>query len=116
MGKLLYLLTFIGSLDQMYYDASDTSRRALLETTMLKTELEDLQDDVEKEVYQASGLTKDDLAYAAYAYPLVAGKLSSKPFKNFKYQLSTGFVIRPELEYSFRSKDRSAFVFLIKEF
>lgn len=116
MGKLLYLGIFLASLDPTYERASDETRRALMETDMMKTELRQLQDDAEKQLFNYTGLTKDELAYAGYAYPLFAGKVSTKPFKNFKYETQSHFTIIPELEYSFQDKRSTVFLSIIKEF
>lgn len=116
MGKILYLMAFVGSLNPTYQEASDTSRRALLETSMMKDELKQLQSGVERTLYNYTGLRKEDVVYAAYAYPLFAGKVSSKPFKNFKYVTHDHWVIRPELEYGLWNKEYSGMVILIKEF
>jgi hypothetical protein len=116
MGKGIYILIFLASLDPKYQEASDTSRRALLETQMMKDELKQLEDDAEKRLYHYTGLHKEDLVYGAYAYPLIAGKVSSKPFKNFKYETSGHWVLRPELEYKFSDQSYSAVLVLLKEF
>lgn len=116
MGKLLYLGIFLASLNPTYEAASDSSRRALLETDMMKTELESLQNETERTIFQYTGLTKDDLVYAGYAYPLLAGKISTKPFKNLKYETHNKYTIRPEIEYGIYSKEFSAVLVLTKEF
>lgn len=116
MGKLIYLMTFLGSLDPTYRDASDTSRRALLETQMMKDELRVLETEADKELYIYTGLHKEDLVYAAYAYPLFAGRLSSKPFKNFKYESKDHWIVRPEIEYVFQDHSSTAMLIFIKEF
>lgn len=116
MGKLIFLGLFLASLDPTYREASDVSRRALLETSMMKQELKTFQDEAERRLYQYTRLTKDELAYAAYAYPLFTGKVSTKPFKNFKYTTESHWTFRPELEYGIYSKETSAFVFVTTEF
>lgn len=116
MGKLLYLGIFLASLNPEYREASDVSRRALLETSMMKEELKQLQSSAEKSLYRYTGMDKEDLAYFAYAYPLLAGKISSKPFKNFKYVTREKWVFRPELEYGIYNHDYSINLILIKEF
>lgn len=116
MGKLIYLTIFLASLDPKYEEASNVSRRALLETEMMKKEMSQLKTKAERKVYDKTGLTPNDLAYAAYAYPLVAGKISSKPFRNFKYVSEEKYILRPEIEYDLWSKDYSIMLIIIKEF
>ena len=116
MGKGIYILIFLASLDPRYQNASDESRRALLETQMMKDEMKQLELDADKRLYQYTGLHKEDLIYGAYAYPLIAGKVSSKPFKNFKYETHDHWVIRPELEYKFSDGSYSTVLVFIKEF
>lgn len=116
MGKLIYLGIFLASLDPTYENASDNARRALLETQMMKHELIQLQNDAERQLYQYTGLTKDDLIYAAYLYPLAAGRVSSKPFKNFKYETKGHWVIRPEIEYVIPEQRSTVALILMKEF
>lgn len=115
VGKLIFLGMFMASLDPTYQNASETARRAFLETDMAKQEMKELQDDAERRLYDYTGLNKEDLVYAAYAYPLFAGKVSSKPFKNFKYETENKWTLRPELEYDYRNQQYSGFVFLTKE-
>lgn len=115
MGKFIYLSIFLAGLDPTYQEASDQARRALWETQMMKHEVAQLQDDAEKRLYGYTGLTKDDLVYAAYAYPLFAGKVSTKPFKNFKYETEDKWVIRPELEYGIYNKESTTMLVIIKE-
>ncbi len=103
MGKLLILLTFLGSspaLDYKYHNASDESRRALLEYSFVKEEVHKVQTDLEKKVYDVTGLTPNELVYVGYIQPLVTRRFSSKPFKNFQYRFGE-WSLRPELEYSF---------------
>lgn len=109
-------MTFLGSLNGEYQDASNTARRALLETSMMKKEIQEFQTSSEKNLYKYSGLKKDDLVYAFYAYPLVAGKVSTKPFTGLKYKMPDGWVLRPELEYSYRDQTSSALLILVREF
>jgi hypothetical protein len=116
MGKTLYLLILAASLDPKYQTASDQARRALLETQMMKHEMKVFQDDAEKKLYNYTGLHKDDLVYAAYAYPVFAGEVSSKPFKNFKYESKDHWILRPELTYKFRDHNYEGLLILIKEF
>jgi hypothetical protein len=82
----------------------------------MKHELKQLENDADRKLYDITGLHKDDLVYAAYAYPLFAGKVSSKPFKNFKYETHDHWILRPELEYGLWSHDYSTMLILIKEF
>lgn len=112
----LYLGLFLASLDPTYYEASESTRRALLETPGMKAELVLLQEQAESRLYSYTGLTKEDLVYAAYAYPLFVGKLSSKPFKNFKYETREHWTIRPEIEYGIYSKEYTLYIGVIKEF
>jgi hypothetical protein len=107
---------FLASLDPKYRDASDMSRRALLETQMMKEEMRVFQDDAERKLYDFTGITKDELAYAGYAYPLFAGRVSTKPFKNFKYQTKDKWILRPEMEYIFSDQNYTINLILIKEF
>lgn len=116
MGKLIYLGIFLASLNPTYEEASNAARRGLLETSMMKEELKQLQNDSERKLYEWTGLEKEDLVYAAYAYPLAAGRISSKPFKNFRYRTECGWIIRPELEYGIWNKEYSTYLFITKEF
>lgn len=119
MGKCLLLLTLLGDVNTTppeYRGAISQLRYALLATPMVKSELEQLQTVTEKTLYRHTGLTKEDLVYGAYMYPIVAGKVSTKPFKNFKYSDGNGFTIRPDVEYNFRDKNYDAVVVFIKEF
>lgn len=116
MGKLIYLVMFTASLDPNYREASETSRRALLETPMMREELKKLEDDTDRKLNDWTGLTKDDLVYAGYAYPVIAGKISTKPFKNFKYETQNHWTLRPEFEYGVWSKETTVYLGLIKEF
>lgn len=116
MGKLLYLLSLLTQLDPTYQEAGDNVRRALLETPMMKHELVVLEDSSERILYDKTGLTRGDLAYGAYLYPLVVGKFSTKPFKNFKHVTSGHWVFRPEIEYTINSHESTAFLFISKEF
>lgn len=116
MGKFLYLMTFLASLNPQYQNAGDNSRRALLETQMMKDELVQLETEADKHLYNVTGLHKEDLVYAAYAYPLVAGKISTKPFKNFKYDTEAKWTIRPEIEYGIWDRQTTLFLGVVKEF
>lgn len=116
MSELIYLGIFLASLDPTYQNASDNARRAFLETDMAKKEMQHLQDKAERQLKDMTGLDKEDLVYAAYAYPLIAGKVSSKPFKNFKLTTKSGWTIRPELEYQFNNQQSTANLILTKEF
>lgn len=109
------MIMFFSSLDPTYHNAAETSRRALLETNMMKEEVKVLEDDASK-ILDKMGIDRDDLVYAAYAYPLFAGRLSSKPFKNFKHTTESGITIRPELEYVFRGSEVTTVLFFTKEF
>jgi hypothetical protein len=114
--KVLYLSLFFASLDSTYQKAADTARVALLETPQMKNEIVQLRSEAEEKLNIYLGLTKEDLVYAAYAYPLFANKISSKPFKKFKYETENRIVIRPELEYHFKSKEYTNFIFINMEF
>lgn len=116
MGKFLYLISFLAQLDPTYYDAGDNARRALLETPMMKQELAELQSESERYLFTYTGVTKDELAYAGYLYPVFTGKLSSKPFKNFRHVTENHWTIRPEIEYTFKTKESSTFLIFTKEF
>jgi hypothetical protein len=119
MGKFILLLTLIGDLQSTppgYRDALTQIRYGMLEDPSFKKELDEFQGRTEREFYHYTGLTKDQLVYGAYLYPVAAGKISSKPFKNFKYDTSWGFTFRPELEYKFADRDASAMLILVKEF
>jgi hypothetical protein len=102
---------FLASLDPTYQEASDTSRRALMQTSGFKEEMARLTQDAEYLVHQQMGITKDELAYAAYFYPVFTGKISTKPFKNFKYE-TKNYTIIPEFEYELNSKGYSTTVYL----
>ena len=116
LGKLIFLISFLAQLDPQYQEAGDNLRRGLLETPMMKQELIDLQNDSERYVYVNTGLTKDDLALGAYVYPLIVGKISTKPFKNFKHVTENNWTFRPEFEYTISDQTTSTFLFITKEF
>lgn len=116
MGKLIYFAIFMTSVNPTYENASDQARRAFLETEMAKIEMRQLEDDAERHLKDWTGLDRNDLVYGAYLYPIVAGRVSSKPFKNFKYESKNHWVVRPEIEYVFSSKETSTVLVLIKEF
>ena len=102
---------FLASLDPTYEEASDTGRRALIQTPEFKVEIARLTKDAEHLAYDTLGFTKEELAYAAYFYPLLTGKLSTKPFKNFKFETKK-YTIIPEFEYQIHSKGYTAAVYL----
>lgn len=116
MGKLIYLTIFLTSLDPVYQNGSDYARRAFLETRMAKYEMKQLEDDSERVLKNYTGLKRDDLAYGAYVYPVIAGKISTKPFQNFKLESSNHWVLRPEIEYQFSNQASTTVLVLIKEF
>lgn len=116
MGKLLYLSIFLASIDPTYREASDQARRAILETEMAKREMKNLENDAERHLKEWTGLDKNDLVYGAYLYPIAAGKISSKPFKNFKVESKDHWVLRPEIEYTFSNRETTTVLVLIKEF
>lgn len=113
--SIFYGLTFIAQLDPQFSTAADTSRRALLETPELKRDIRTIKDEAEKQLYAYTKLTAEELAYVGYIYPLVSGKLSTKPFKNFKYE-KDGVSVIPEIEYNYRDKTSNIAVFFIKSF
>jgi hypothetical protein len=114
VGKFLYLMTFIGSLNPQFEAASDASRRALLETQMMKDEIKDLEIKADKTLNEI-GVDRDDFIYVVYAYPLFAGKFSTKPIKTFKYT-TNDLTFRPELEYTFKDHSYSTFLIMSKDF
>jgi hypothetical protein len=116
MGKLMLLGLFLASLDPEYEDGANTARRALLETNMMKQELKDLERKSERMLLEFTGLTKNDLAYAAYAYPVMAGRLSTKPFRKIRYVTEDNWVIRPEVEYIFKDQQVTIGLSINKQF
>lgn len=116
MGKLIYMMSFLAQLDPVYQDAGDNIRRALLETPTMKQELAELQTESERYVFTYTGMTKDELAYAGYLYPIVVGKLSTKPFKSFRHVTENHWTIRPEIEYTFSNRETNTFLIFTKEF
>jgi len=115
-GTFLYLGLFIASLNPTYEKASDTARRGLVETQMMKDEIKRLEEDSEQILFNYTGLLKEDLVYAGYAYPIFIGKLSTKPFKNFKYETKDKWSIRPDFEYGLWNKESTVILFITKEF
>ena len=115
MGKLFYLMTFLAQYSPEYYTAADTSRRALLETEGLKEDIKVLKDRAERELYNYTGLTPAELAYAGYIYPVLSGNISTKPFKNFKYD-KDGILVIPELEYNINNGSYTIGLFFKKSF
>lgn len=113
-------MTLLAQHDPLYTTAADTTRRAILETPQLKRELATYRKYATrrfyKKTYEATGLTPQELAYAAYVYPVISKKVSTKPFKNLRYKSkSNKFTIVPEAEYHF-DKQYSVAVFFVKEF
>lgn len=115
MGKFLYLASFIASLNSTYKEAGLSSQRALLETQMMKDELKVLENDANATLFKYTGLLKEDLVYFAYAYPVFAGKLSTKPFSNFKYETKI-ITIRPEIEFGLWDKETTVSIGFAREF
>lgn len=98
--RFIYFFTFLGSLNPAYQDAAETTRQALLETPVIKQDVKNLQNSAEWELYDKTGLTPQDLVLFGYAYPIVTGKISTKPFQDLKYTTKSKFVVRPEVEYN----------------
>ena len=118
MGKVLLLITLLGDLkstSEEYKEAFTHARYGLMEVQFVKDELVEFENDAQREIYVYTGVTKDELVYFGYFYPLINGKISTKPFKNFKYVSKNGFTWRPELEYNFDGK-YSMNLIMIKEF
>lgn len=119
MGKFLLLMTLLGDLPDVplaYQEAAHQTRYALMEYPFVKSELKNLGDDAEKELYIKTGLTRDQLAYVIYVYPLVAGKLSTKPIGELSWKPRNMFTIRPDMEYNIYSHDTTSSLVLLKEF
>lgn len=114
--KFIYLLSFVAAVNPTYENAGETSRRAILETPEMKHELRELEDDAERQLFHYTGMTRDDIAYAGYMYPVVAGKLSTKPFTNFKIETKSHWVLRPEIEYVFKDRSSTYGLYLVREF
>ena len=121
MGKFLVLLTYLSTLPGVtpeYQNAADNTRRALMEDKDIKDDIQKTTDQVESWSLRHTGLHKEDLVYAAYTAPLVLQRVSTKPFKNFKYEYQ-GFTVRPEIDYSFKPNDQETFrgmIIILKEF
>lgn len=116
MIKFIYLLSFVAAVNPMYENAGETSRRAILEMPEMKNELRELEDDAERQLFLYTGMTREDVAYAGYMYPIFAGKLSSKPFTNFKIETKSKWVVRPEIEYVFKDQSSTYGLYLVREF
>lgn len=113
-------MTLIAQHDPQYSTAADVTRRAILETPQMKREMKYFRKTAErkfyKKMYESTGLTPQELAYAAYVYPVISKKVSTKPFKNLRYKSkSNKFVLIPEVEYHFNG-NYTAGIFFIKEF
>lgn len=96
-------MTLFGSLpgtDPQYQNASDTSRRALMEYKFVQLELDDLAKTSERRAEKITGLKSSELAYFLYLSPLLTQQISTKPFNNLKYDIN-GFSLRPEVTYNF---------------
>lgn len=119
MGKMLILLTYLGSLhtDPNYIAAADVSRRAIMAYPSVQQEMREVEDGSVRLIKEKTGLTPDELMYAAYMYPLFFSKITTKPFKNLQITLVRGLTLRPEIEYSWKENQRehSAFLILTKE-
>lgn len=113
--KIFYLMTFLGNLDPQYTTAADTTRRALLETYQLQSDIKELTKEAERQVYNTTGLTPQEIAYAGYMYPIISGSISTKPFKNFKYE-KDGVTLIPEIEYNYKQDTVSANLIFVKSF
>ena len=94
-----------GSNANDYDKALNYSRRALLEYQTIKTTVKNVSDIIENETQELTGLSKKDWIYFSIAIPIASGKISTKPFKNFKTELLGGN-LRPEIEYQFTSDEK----------
>lgn len=88
------------SLSNDYGKAADHIRRALLEYDHVKHRVRVW----ENKALDYTGLEKDDLTYVVWTIPLVSGRVSTKPFKNFCYERED-WVLRPEMEYKFQGQE-----------
>ncbi len=81
-----------------YGQATNATRRAVLELPKVKKTIKSLTRKAENIVYTATGLTRKELVYVSWAIPVAQGKLSTKPFKKFKMS-GDDWVLKPEVEY-----------------
>lgn len=89
-----------------YKLAADSARRALMLMPDVKRDMKQLEKSSIRQVENSTGLTKPDLIYFSVAFPLITGKVTTKPFKKLRYK-GEHFNIRPELEYDIRSNNFS---------
>lgn len=102
MGLILIGLTFLAgitNLNPSYKEAADTSRRALMADKDNQRDIDRLADKSERWARRNTGLSKDELAYFAYASPVFTQSISTKPFKGLKKTLPYNMVVRPEITY-----------------
>lgn len=99
------LFSFISATipDAQYKNAADTSAKAILEYPEIKNDLNYLSKEGERVFLKYSPLTEQELAYAAYAGPLLTGQITTKPLTGLKYTFKNGFTIRPLIEYNYRT-------------
>lgn len=112
------MLTFLGGLpgvDPQYQNAADTSRRAMMADKEISKDIDETMDKTENIVEKRTGLSKSDVTFLAYGAPLVTQQITTKPFKNFKYNLGYDFVIHPEIQYNWQSSnpERLSVVFVL---
>lgn len=120
MGEMLIVLTFAGSMPgtpPVYQNAANTSRRALMEDPDNKKNIQVYGDNLMAQAEHYTGLNKHQLAYFAYASPIVTHSISTKPFKNLEFTLPGGFHFRPELVYNFGPGPTYSYgLFMVKGF
>lgn len=103
VNAALITLTFISAdpaLSGDYGEAADHARRALMQTEAAKQTMKTLENRGLHIAEEYLGLSKDDWIYFTWTVPLSTGKISTKPFKNFKTMMLGG-TLRPEIEYKF---------------
>lgn len=122
MGMFLILLTFIAdtqSMPDQYKNAADTSRRALMADKKNQEDISQVTKRTEHWMDQHTGLRKEELVYFAYASPIVTKSISTKPFGGIKHSFKSGFVVRPEITYSWKPGEpehMKALLVLTREF
>lgn len=94
------------TLSNDYKLGADAARRALMLLPDVKRDMKQLEKSSIRQLEDKTGLTKPDLIYFSVAFPLVTGKVTTKPFKKLRYK-SEHFNIRPELEYDFKNNNFS---------
>jgi len=92
-------------------EAVSTTRRALLKVPRVTDQLKIYQ----RKAVQLFGITEESVPYLASAAIAIHGRVTTKYFKNFKYETEK-YTITPLLEYKFKDEEASIELRFIKNF